>query len=131
MYTTLQVTSEASSENIRTAFRRKSLTCHPDKGGDEETFKELNEAHRVLSTEELRTVYDWGGKAAVQRWEVEAADRRWRAEFSASGEVDVEDEVSSDEAEEVAPAAVDVEDEFLSVESLTTCLLYTSDAADE
>ena len=110
-YATLGVTSEASSQDIRTAFRRKSLACHPDKGGDEETFKRVNEVHRVLSSEELRTVYDWGGEAAVQLWEFEAAPRRWRAQFNASGEVDVEDEVSSDEAEEVAPAAVDVEDE--------------------
>ena len=71
---------------------------------------------RVLSSEELRTFYDWGGEAAVQRCECEAAVRRCRVQCSASGEVDVEEEVSSDEAEEVAHVAVDVEDDAFPVE---------------
>ena len=37
----------------------------PDKGGDPEKFKKINEAYAVLSDEQKRAAYDRMGKAAV------------------------------------------------------------------
>nr|WMX25303.1 putative small t antigen [kestrel polyomavirus 1] len=38
----LELPSGASIISIQTAYRRKALTYHPDKGGDEEKMKRLN-----------------------------------------------------------------------------------------
>ena len=46
--TLLGVDSKASSEDIKKAFRAKAMIHHPDKGGDEETFKKMSEAHDIL-----------------------------------------------------------------------------------
>lgn len=40
----LQVSKDASKDEIRTAFRRLAHQCHPDKGGSEEAFKTINQA---------------------------------------------------------------------------------------
>ena len=46
---------------IKKAYRRESLVHHPDKGGDEEKFKLVVEAHAVLSDPQRRARYDAGG----------------------------------------------------------------------
>jgi DnaJ family protein C protein 7 len=45
---------------IKKAYRRESLIHHPDKGGDEEKFKLVVEAHAVLSDPQRRARYDSG-----------------------------------------------------------------------
>src|SRR4051812_3797928 len=61
-YEVLGVAKNASLEEIRKAFRTLARTHHPDVNqGDsdaEEKFKELNEAHEVLSNPERRARYD-------------------------------------------------------------------------
>lgn len=46
--------------DIKKAYRRESLKHHPDKGGDEEKFKLVVEAHAVLSDPQRRQRYDMG-----------------------------------------------------------------------
>lgn len=57
-YEILGVDRKASANDIKTAFRKKAHQHHPDKGGDEAKFKEVNEAYQVLSNEEKRQQYD-------------------------------------------------------------------------
>ena len=47
-YDILGVKKDASADEIKKAFRRKAVELHPDKGGDEKAFKEVNEAYEVL-----------------------------------------------------------------------------------
>jgi len=62
-YNILGVSKSASSDEIKTAFRKKAHEHHPDKGGDSEKFKELNEAYQVLGNETKRKQYDQFGSA--------------------------------------------------------------------
>jgi molecular chaperone DnaJ len=57
-YKILGVDKGASTEEIRKAFRSLSKKHHPDHGGDEDKFKEINEAHLVLSDPQKREDYD-------------------------------------------------------------------------
>ncbi|MFA5130900.1 MAG: molecular chaperone DnaJ [Patescibacteria group bacterium] len=63
-YDILGVSKGASADEIKTAFRKKAHEHHPDKGGDAEKFKELNEAYQVLGNTEKRQRYDQFGEAA-------------------------------------------------------------------
>ncbi len=62
-YKTLGVSRNATPEEIKKAFRSLARTNHPDAGGDEEKFKEINEAYEVLSDEKKRKLYDRYGTA--------------------------------------------------------------------
>lgn len=57
-YEILGVDKEAGPRDIKKAYRALSMKHHPDHGGDEEKFKELNEAYSVLSNPEKREEYD-------------------------------------------------------------------------
>jgi len=65
-YKVLGVSSTATQEEIKKAFRTLALKYHPDKTkGDraaEEKFKEINEANEVLSDPEKRKKYDQFGQ---------------------------------------------------------------------
>ncbi len=61
-YDTLGVKKDASADDIKKAFRRLARKHHPDKGGDEEKFKDVNEAYEVLSDTEKRAQYDQYGQ---------------------------------------------------------------------
>jgi molecular chaperone DnaJ len=61
-YDTLGVKKDASAAEIKKAFRKLARKHHPDAGGDEEKFKELNSAYEVLSDPEKRTEYDQYGQ---------------------------------------------------------------------
>ena len=53
-YDVLGVKKDASADEIKKAFRKLARKHHPDAGGDEEKFKEINEAYEVLSDTEKR-----------------------------------------------------------------------------
>ena len=71
-YQTLGVKRDASEKEIRTAFRKLARQHHPDVNKDdakaEARFKEVNEAHEVLSDPEKRKMYDRFG-ADWQRYQ--------------------------------------------------------------
>ncbi len=62
-YKTLGVSRTASKSEIKKAFRKLAQTHHPDAGGDETKFKEINEAYEVLSDDKKRELYDQYGTA--------------------------------------------------------------------
>ena len=62
-YKTLGVPRTATADEIKKAFRKLARTHHPDAGGDEAKFKELNEAYEVLSDDKKRKLYDQYGTA--------------------------------------------------------------------
>lgn len=65
-YEVLGVAKGASQDEIKKAFHKLAHKYHPDKGGDEKKFKEINEAYQVLSNAEKRQQYDQFGKGFDQ-----------------------------------------------------------------
>lgn len=57
-YSLLGVNKNASLEEIKKAYRQKAKEHHPDRGGNAETFKKINEAYDILGNEEKRRQYD-------------------------------------------------------------------------
>lgn len=49
-------------DEIRKAYHKLAHQYHPDKGGDEKKFKEINEAYQTLSNKEKRGQYDRFGQ---------------------------------------------------------------------
>ena len=65
LYETLEVDKDADAKEIKKAYRRLSRTHHPDKGGDEHKFKEINAAYEILSDPDKRKAYDKYGLEGV------------------------------------------------------------------
>ena len=57
-YNVLGVSETATQEEIKKAFRQKSKEHHPDRGGNEEEFKKINEAYSAIGDEQKRAEYD-------------------------------------------------------------------------
>lgn len=62
-YEILGVSSAATSEEIKRAYKKLAVRYHPDKNPDnaeaEDRFKQINEAYQVLSNAEKRSKYDF------------------------------------------------------------------------
>mmetsp|Transcript_11359 Transcript_11359/g.14166 ORF Transcript_11359/g.14166 Transcript_11359/m.14166 type:complete len:425 (-) Transcript_11359:329-1603(-) len=65
-YEVLGVSRDASTVEIKKAYRKMAIKHHPDKGGDEATFKKISEAYDCLSNEEKRDLYDKYGKEGLE-----------------------------------------------------------------
>ena len=61
-YDVLGVGKTASQDEIKKAFRKLARKHHPDAGGSEEKFKQINEAYEVLSDTKKRDQYDQYGQ---------------------------------------------------------------------
>ena len=75
-YKILGVSRNASTEEIRKAYRKLAMQYHPDRNpGDkqaEERFKEINEAYQVLNDSQKRAHYDRVG-SAYSNWQQRGA----------------------------------------------------------
>jgi len=66
-YKLLGVDRKASTAEIKKAYRKAAIKHHPDKGGDEATFKAISEAYDCLSDPEKRETYDKYGKEGLEQ----------------------------------------------------------------
>lgn len=69
-YSVLGVPKSATPEEIKKAYRKKALECHPDRNpGDpkaEAQFKKVSEAYEILSDESRRRIYDQYGDEGLK-----------------------------------------------------------------
>ena len=89
LYTVLGVPRNATSKEIKQAFRKLARECHPDvnPGDDasERKFKQINEAYEVLSDEKDRKAYDKYGRDWKHAEEIEKAGGGGRGRSGGSG----------------------------------------------
>src|ERR1041385_6694778 len=94
-YETLGVAKAASAEDLKKAYRKLAMQCHPDRNpGDkkaEQRFKDISEAYDVLKDDQKRAAYDRFGHAAFEQ----GAGRPGGADFGfgAGGFADIFDEM--------------------------------------
>ena len=60
------VSKNATPDEIRKAHRKLVIKLHPDKGGDPEKFKEMQNAYEVLSDPKKREIYDRYGEEGLR-----------------------------------------------------------------
>ncbi|GJP80471.1 hypothetical protein CLOP_g10680 [Closterium sp. NIES-67] len=69
LYVVLEVSTDATSVEIKKAYYKLARTCHPDKNPDDETakakFQAVGEAYQVLMDPDKREKYDRFGRAAL------------------------------------------------------------------
>eukprot|EP01038_Epipyxis_sp_PR26KG_P005321 gene5321-7386_t len=61
LYEIFDITSNSTQDEIKRAYRKLALKNHPDKGGNEETFKAISVVYSILSDDEKRKCYDETG----------------------------------------------------------------------
>ena len=61
LYGRLGVQKNASTDEIKKAYRNLAKEKHPDRGGDVEAFKSIQEEHEVLTDDNRRHMYDATG----------------------------------------------------------------------
>jgi molecular chaperone DnaJ len=68
-YEILGITRDASEDEIKKAFRQQARKYHPDnkETGNEEVFKEINQAYEILSDPQKRAIYDQYGMSGLRR----------------------------------------------------------------
>jgi curved DNA-binding protein len=57
-YSILGVNRDASDKELKSAYKKASMQHHPDRGGNEEKFKQINEAYSTLKDPQKRQQYD-------------------------------------------------------------------------
>jgi molecular chaperone DnaJ len=69
-YEVLEVGRSATDAELKAAFRKLAMKCHPDRNpGDKSSdarFKEINEAYEILKDPDRRAAYDRFGHAAFE-----------------------------------------------------------------
>jgi DnaJ family protein A protein 2 len=69
LYEVMGIAKDADAKEIKKAYRKLAVKHHPDKGGDEHVFKEVNAAYEILSDKKKRELYDKYGLEGVESGE--------------------------------------------------------------
>ena len=67
-YKVLGVSENSNGDEIKKAFRKLSLKHHPDRGGDANIFKKINEAYQTLGDADKREMYKMKRNNPFQRF---------------------------------------------------------------
>ena len=84
LYAALDLAKDADSKQIKRAYHKYSLLCHPDRSNEEnrdsnkEKFQILSKIHSVLNDKEKRAVYDDTGELADED-DILTQDKDWDA----------------------------------------------------
>lgn len=65
-YDVLGVSKSATPDEIKRAYRKLAAEHHPDRGGREQSFKDVSEAYQILSDPSKRQQYDQYGQTFEQ-----------------------------------------------------------------
>jgi DnaJ homolog subfamily A member 2 len=65
-YEILGVEKDASQDDIRRSYKKLAMKLHPDRGGNQEKFQELQHAYEILSDESKRKIYDQYGEEGLK-----------------------------------------------------------------
>ena len=65
-YSQLGLKRGASEDDIKKAYRSMAMKHHPDRGGDEQKFKEISTAYEALTNPEKKRIIDMGGDPNAQ-----------------------------------------------------------------
>lgn len=65
-YSTLGLKRGATDEDIKKAYRKLAMQHHPDRGGDQNKFKEISTAYDALSDPDKKRIIDMGGDPNAQ-----------------------------------------------------------------
>ena len=57
-YDVLGLMRDATTDDIKRAYKKAALQAHPDKGGSDEMFQRVNEAYTVLNDPVKKIDYD-------------------------------------------------------------------------
>eukprot|EP00127_Corallochytrium_limacisporum_P005682 Clim_evm61s210 gene=Clim_evmTU61s210 len=72
LYAALGVEKTATEDEIKRAYRKKALKCHPDKNPSpqaHEEFAELNRVYHILADKRKREIYDESGSVGLQAYD--------------------------------------------------------------
>jgi len=80
-YAILGIASDVSSDEVRSAYRRKALQFHPDRNTDPDAtdkFRDVQEAYETLSDVARRYAYDENRRRNLLEKPLETAREIWK-----------------------------------------------------
>ena len=86
-YSILDIPRNASDTDIKNAFKKKAMTHHPDRGGNEDAFKQINEAYDTLKDPQKKSMYDQFGTTDPRQHQA----RQQHTHFHTNHNINVED----------------------------------------
>lgn len=81
-YSILGVNKDASEAELKSAYKKLSMEHHPDRGGDENKFKEVNEAYSTLKDPQKRGMYDHQQNGGGQAFNFNTGNMNGAFDFS-------------------------------------------------
>lgn len=85
-YRALGLSPDATTEEIRSAYRRLIKILHPDRGGDEELFRFIVDIASVLLDEEAKVEYDSVRRGSIYLGNMEREELNRRKGFNKAAE---------------------------------------------